>query len=97
MTLLITVIAAVIATAVWYFKDDGSLQISALCFMFWGASLMWFVDGIFCVAEGESFLDLSVSDALLGFVIVISGLVVWVITLLYKDPKHVVKLLFAKN
>ncbi len=98
MCLLITLLAAVVSTIVWYANaPENKYQLGTLSLMYWGASLMWFVDGIFCIAEGEPFLDLSINDALLGFVIVTCGLVVWVITLLYKDPKHVFKLLFAKN
>ena len=51
--------------------------------------LIWIVDGFFCVAEGESFLDLSLNDALLGLLIILCGLVAWIIIVLYKDPKRV--------
>ena len=52
MTLLITVIAAIISTVAWY-KSDKRKEYSlvALLYMFWGASLMWFVDAIFGFAE----------------------------------------------
>ncbi|MBQ4208642.1 MAG: hypothetical protein II621_10095, partial [Clostridia bacterium] len=47
MTLLITVFAAVIATAVWYTHARSSeLKVGMLCWMFWGASLMWLVDAV---------------------------------------------------
>ena len=51
MTLLITVFAAVIATALWYTKLDAGLQLGMLCFLYWGASLMWLVDAAFEYAE----------------------------------------------
>ena len=38
MTLLLTVFAAVIATAMWYNRKDDTMHLGALCFMFWGAS-----------------------------------------------------------
>jgi len=90
MCLLITLLAAVIATVVWYSQAPKDLyKVNILCSMYWGASLMWLVDGFFCVAEGEPFLDLSLNDALLGLTIVICGLTAWAIILLLKDPKKV--------
>ena len=52
MTLLITVFAAVVSTALWYKKaPDNTMRLGILCWMFWGASLMWFVDAVFEYAE----------------------------------------------
>ena len=52
MTLLTTVFAAVIATVVWYQKaPNDEYKVSVLCFLYWGASLMWLVDAIFEYAE----------------------------------------------
>ena len=52
MTLLVTVFAAVISTAVWYHKaPDNQLRIGILCWMYWGASLIWLVDTFFEYAE----------------------------------------------
>lgn len=90
MCLMMTAFAAVITTLVWYFKvSDKKLMLGTLALMYWGATIMWFVDGLFCVAEGESFFDLSVSDALLGVLIVLCGLIAWVLMLIIKDPKKV--------
>ena len=48
MTLLITVFAAVAATALWYGSDSRhQMKWGTLCWLFWGASLMWLVDAIF--------------------------------------------------
>lgn len=83
MCLLITVLAAVIATIAWYVKIPNSLnKVGSLCLIYWGASLMWLVDAFFCLAEGEPFLNLSLNDALLGFTVVLCGLAAWVIILL---------------
>ena len=52
MTLLVSVFAAIICTVIWYRnapKDE--MRVSILCWMFWGASLMWLVDAIFEFAE----------------------------------------------
>ena len=88
MCLLITVLAAVIATIVWYVKIPKNLyNVGTLCLIYWGASLMWLVDAFFCLTEGEPFLDISLNDALLGFVVALCGLVAWVVILLLKGPK----------
>ena len=42
MTLLTTVFAAVFCTVLWYQKASArELKVGILCWMFWGASLMW--------------------------------------------------------
>jgi hypothetical protein len=98
MCLMITLLAAVVSTIVWYVNaPEKKLQLGTLSLMYWGAALMWTVDGFFVVAEGEPFLDLSVNDALLGLLIVLCGLVAWIAILLYKDPKKVFKSFLLKN
>ena len=90
MCLIMTAFAAVIATIVWYFKvSDRKWLLGTLALMYWGATIMWFVDGIFRVTEGEAFFDLSLNDTLLGLVIVLCGLIAWVLMLMIRDPKHV--------
>lgn len=90
MCLIITAFAAIITTIIWYFNASvKGMKLGMLALMYWGAALMWLVDGFFCVAEGEPFLDLSANDALLGAVIVLCGLAAWVVMLLYRDPKNV--------
>ncbi len=97
MTLLISVFAAVISTAVWY-KDAGKskMNVGLLCWLFWGASIMWLVDAAFKYAElgAEYFNPVPadmLSDAFLGLSVVALGLVIWVVALLIKDPKGVIK------
>ena len=92
MTLLLTIIAAVIATAVWYTKDNNSLNFGMLCFLFWGASIMWFVDAVFEYAElGAEYFSPNLQDMLndtfLGLAVIAFALVIWVVVLLIKDPK----------
>lgn len=87
MCLLITAFAAVIATLVWYFAPvTPPIRLGTLALMYWGATLMWTVDGVFSVAEGGSFLELSADDAILGLVVVLCGLVAWTLLLLFRDP-----------
>ena len=47
--------------------------------MFWAASLMWSMDGVASVLEGEGFFDLSVEDSILGAIIVASGMLVFAV------------------
>ena len=45
MTLLTTVFAAIASTIVWYKKaPENEMKVGILCWMYWGASLMWLVD-----------------------------------------------------
>ena len=104
MTLLITVLAASICTIIWYANAPQSkMQLGILCCMFWGASLMWLVDAIFEYAEiGAAYftpepLDM-LNDFYLGLSVVALALVIWIVILLIKDPKGVVKgMLFKKK
>ncbi len=66
MTLLVSVFAAVLCTVIWYKsapKDE--MRVSILCWMFWGASLMWLVDAIFEFAElGAAYFQPAPADML---------------------------------
>ncbi len=104
MTLLTTVFAAVICTVIWYKGAPKSdMKVGVLCWMYWGASLMWLVDAIFEYAElhAEYFTPAPadmLNDFYLGLSVVALGLVIWLIILLVKDPKGVVKAaLFRKK
>lgn len=73
---IMTIIAAVICTAVFFVqKKNGKKERSVVLgmFMFWGASLMWFIDCIFSAAAGEGFFDISMEDAILGVIILLAG------------------------
>lgn len=96
MTLLISLFAAVITSFLWYKNYPDKYKLSTLCFMFWGASLMWTVDAIMEYREigAELFTPSSadmLNDAFLGLAVVCLALVIWIITLLVSDPKGVVK------
>ena len=104
MTLLVAVSAAVISTVVWYSsKTARELKVGVLCWMFWGASLMWLGDAIMEYIElgAEYFTPAPVdmlNDLFLGLSVVALALVVWVVVMLVKDPKGVVKAqLFPKK
>ena len=102
MTLLITVFAAVIATVKWYNRSDDTMKIGTLCFLYWGASLMWLVDAIFEYAElGAAYFTPELADMLndtfLGLAVVALGLVIWIVILLIKDPKGSVRAALQKQ
>lgn len=82
MCLIMTILTAVILTA-FYFraKKQGKAAKSLLTstLMFWGAALMWSVDGIASLLEGEPFFDISREDTVLGAIIVVCGLAVFVL------------------
>ena len=94
MTLLISIFAAVICTAVWYKKSpNDEMKISVLCFMFWGASLMWLVDAVVEYIElGAAYftpaLSDMVNDIFLGLSVVALGLVIWIVYVIIKNPKN---------
>lgn len=97
MTLLTTVFAAVICTLIWYKSESArELKVGTLCWMFWGASLMWLGDAIFEYAEmGAEYFAPAAADMLndlfLGLSVIAFALVIWMVILLIKDPKGVVK------
>ena len=97
MTLLITIIAAVTATVVWYANEKrDAYKLALLSLIYWGASLMWFMDFVFEYAElrteyfSQSFSDI-LNDSLLGVTVVVIGLAAWLTVLLIKDPKGIFK------
>ena len=97
MTLLTTVFAAVICTIIWYnMAPKDPMKVSILCFMYWGASIMWLVDALFEYAELQAaYFTPAPADMLndfyLGLSVVALGLVIWIIILLVKDPKGTVR------
>ena len=97
MTLLTTIFAAIVCTIIWYKKaPNDDMKVGILCWLYWGASLMWLVDAIFEYAElhAEYFTPAPsdmLNDFYLGLSVVALGLIIWLVILLVKDPKGVVK------
>ena len=97
MTLLISLFAALITTAIWYKRQpDNEMKLGVLCWLFWGASLMWLVDAIFEYAElgadyfAPALKDMA-NDLFLGLSVVALAMIIWLIVLLITDPKGVIK------
>ncbi len=103
MTLLFTVFAAIICTVLWYKRaPQDEMKLSVLCFLYWGASIMWFVDAIYEYAKLKAaFFTPAPADMLndlfLGLSVIALGLIVWLIVLLVKDPRGVIKGMFQKK
>ena len=82
---------------------ENEMKVGILCWMYWGASLMWLVDAIFEYIEIGAGLFTPVpvdmlNDLFLGLSVVALGLVIWLVVLLIKDPKGVVRsALFGKK
>ena len=91
MTLLITVIAAVVTSILWYTRPESKMRLGTLALMFWGASLMWLVDAVVEFGEkgAEYFtpaLADMINDTFLGLSVVALALVIWLVIVLIKDP-----------
>lgn len=90
MWLITTMLAAIIATAAWYFtKKDYKLDILSL--MLWGTSIMILVDHILGY-EGGAFLEMQTEGlitnaTLLGIVMLIPIFIVWEAILILTKPK----------
>ena len=103
MTLLTAVFAAIVCTVIWYRnapKDE--LKVGLLALMFWGASLMWLVDAVVEYLElGADYFTPAPADMLndlyLGLSVVALGLVIWLVIVLVKDPRGVVRASLLKR
>ncbi len=102
MTLLVSLFAAIVCTILWYKRNNDEMKLGTLCFMFWGASLMWLGDAVWEYAEaGDAFFTPDsadmLNDAFLGLSVVAFAMVVWLVILLIKDPKGTVRKALAKK
>mgnify|MGYP006977939765 CR=1 FL=1 len=53
---------------------------------------MVFIDHLVSyITEGGEFIEVTVESATLGFVSIITALIVWEIALLIKDPKQIIR------
>jgi len=95
MTLVIALFAAVASTLLWYCSSNV-LRFDLLCWMFWGASVMWLVDLCFdYAAHGAAVFSPTplqmMNDIYLGLSVIAVALVIWTLFLLVKDPKGVLR------
>jgi hypothetical protein len=93
MFLIITALAAIITSALWYITaPQDKYKLGFLSLMYWGAAIMWLVDHVIAYAqEGGEFFEVNADATGLGFSILIAGLLIWLIVLLVSDPKRVLR------
>lgn len=93
MWLIMTSLAAVITTIIWYANaPHDKYKLGLLSLMFWGATLMWLVDHVMAyLTEGGEFFEINLDATLLGISVIVLALVVWLVVLLVSDPKGVLK------
>jgi hypothetical protein len=98
MWLIMTALAAVITTAIWYVRaPDDKYKLGLLSLFFWGATLMWLVDHIMAyVTEGGEFLEVNLDATLLGLAVIVLALFVWEMVLVISDPKGVLRKALTK-
>ena len=103
MCLILTTFAAVVCTAIWYASATlRDMKISVLCWLFWGAAIMWLVDLVFEYAEEgakvfePAFADV-LNDTLLGLAVITIALVIWTAVFLICDPKGIVRSALLKK
>ncbi|MBQ7721683.1 MAG: hypothetical protein IJT64_02115 [Kiritimatiellae bacterium] len=73
---LMTIAAALCVSALWWFARRNGHPTRALgttALALWGAALMWSVDCVHSLMEGEGLLDLSADDAALGALILVAA------------------------
>jgi hypothetical protein len=91
MWLILTALAAIVTTVIWYVKaPEDKYKLGLLSFFFWGAALMWLADHVvaYLIGGGE-FFKINLDATLLGVSVIILALFIWVIILLINDPKGV--------
>ena len=97
MTLLVTIFAAAAATAIWYGNAAARRRnVGVLCWLYWGASLMWLVDAVIgYFEEGAAFFTPEpaqmLNDLYLGLSVIALGLIIWTVVLLVRDPDGVIR------
>jgi hypothetical protein len=93
MFLILTALAAVIATVVWYANaPEDKYRVGMLSLFLWGATLMWLVDHVMAyLMEGGEFFELNLDATMLGISVILLALIVWMLILVISDPKGVLK------
>lgn len=90
MYFIITALAAIVTTIIWYRLPKNKYKLSTLCFIYWGATLMWFVDHVIAFfIEGGDFFEITLDATLLGITVVLCGFFAWVIITFAKNSKGV--------
>lgn len=93
MYFIITAFTAIATTTIFYVSSQRTkYKLGTLCLIFWGATLMWFVDHVIAyINEGGEFLEMSFDATLLGLIVVLWGFISWGIFLLIEKFQQKVK------
>jgi peptidoglycan biosynthesis protein MviN/MurJ (putative lipid II flippase) len=93
MWLVLTALAAIISTVIWYaYAPHDKYKLGLLSLTFWGATLMWLVDHVVAfLSEGGELFEMGMDATLLGVSVIVLALLIWVIALLLSDPKRVLQ------
>jgi hypothetical protein len=93
MWFIMTALAAVVTTIIWHIKaPEDKYKLGFLSLIFWGATVMWFVDHLMAyLAEREELFEINLDATMLGLVVIIVALIVWEIALLLGNSKGVFK------
>ena len=103
MCLILTALAAIVSTVIWYCSATArEVKVSVLCWLYWGAAIMWLVDLVFEYAEeGAAVFEPSLADvlndSLLGLAVITLALVIWTVVYLVSDPKGVLRSVLLKK
>ena len=99
MWLILTALAAVITTVVWYLQaPEDRYKVGLLSLAFWGATIMWLVDHIMAYrTEGGEFFELNQDATMLGVYVILLALIFWLLILLISDPKGVLRKLIRSR
>lgn len=94
MWLILTALAAIVTTLIWYIKSPGDkYKLGMLSLAFWGATIMWLVDHIMAyISNGGEFFEINLDATMLGISVIVVALLIWLFVLLISDPKKVLKL-----
>ncbi len=98
MWLILTALAAIVTTVIWYVKGpEDKYKLGLLSLAFWGASLMWLVDHVIAFAtEGGEFFEVNQDATMLGVSVILVALLIWLIVLLISDPKGILNKVLRK-
>ena len=75
--LFCTIVSALL---LFFFRDRKALHLDVLTIIFGSATLMWFVDCIFCAAEGEGFISFTdPADGVVAVWTLLGGIALWIV------------------
>ena len=89
MYFLTALVCAVIFSILWYFnRDKKQLHLEIPAIAFGSATLMWFVDCVFSLAQGESFFSFDdPKGVVISIWTVVAGMLIWGVGVLLLKKK----------